>query len=114
MIDRLGVSPSDPAAAFGTLSGGNKQKTVFGRVLMRRPALYVLCEPTRGVDVGTRMEIYQLIERLAEDGAGVLIVSSDSEDLFAVCDRIAVVNDGHLGAFLTAAETNPDELEAFI
>ena len=114
MIDRLAISPSDPLAAFGTLSGGNKQKTVFGRVLMRRPAVYVLCEPTRGVDVGTRMEIYQLIEQLAEDGAGVLIVSSDSEDLFAVCDRIAVVNDGRLGAFLTAEETNPEELEAFI
>ncbi len=114
MIERLAISPSDPLTAFGTLSGGNKQKTIFGRVLMKRPRVYVLCEPTRGVDVATRIEIYQLIEELAEGGAGVLVVSSDSEDLFAVCDRIAVVNGGQLSAFLTAAETNPDDLEAFI
>jgi ribose transport system ATP-binding protein len=114
MIERLSINPPDPMTVFATLSGGNKQKTILGRVLMKRPGMYVLCEPTRGVDVSTRMEIYQLIEEIAESGAGVLIVSSDSEDLFAVCDRIAVVNGGRLSAFLAAEETNPDELEAFI
>jgi ribose transport system ATP-binding protein len=114
MIDRLAVVPADAQVTFATLSGGNKQKVVFGRVLMCGPSLYVLCEPTRGVDVGTRMEIYNLIDELAAAGAAVLVVSSDSEDLFAVCDRIAVVTDGRLSAFLTADETNPQELEAFI
>jgi len=114
MVERLGVKPADPEANFATLSGGNKQKVIFGRVLMSRPSLYVLCEPTRGVDVGTRLEIYALIDELAAAGAAVLVVSSDSEDLFAVCDRIAVVTDGRLSAFLTATETNPQQLEAFI
>ncbi len=114
MIDRLSIRPSDPLAVFGTLSGGNKQKAILGRVLMRRPQVYVLCEPTRGVDVSTRLEIYQLIEEIAAGGAGVLVVSSDSEDLFAVCDRIAVVDDGRLGSFVAVDETNPEELEAFI
>ena len=114
MVERLSVKPADPQATFGTLSGGNKQKVVFGRVLMSRPSIYVLCEPTRGVDVGTRLEIYNLIDELAAAGAAVLVVSSDSEDLFAVCDRIAVVTEGRLSAFLTADETNPQELEAFI
>lgn len=114
MIERLNILPPDPNLAFGTLSGGNKQKVVFGRTLMRSPRVYVLCEPTRGVDVGTRMEIYRLIGELAEDGAAVLVVTSDSEDLFAVCDRISVINDGRLGDFVAADETNPQELEAFI
>lgn len=114
MIGRLDIRPTDPNQVFGTLSGGNKQKVVFGRTLLSRPKVYVLCEPTRGVDVGTRMAIYKLIGELAADGAGVLVVSSDSEDLFAVCDRFSVVNDGRLGEFLVADETNPEELEAFI
>lgn len=114
MIDRLSITPSDPNAVFATLSGGNKQKVVFGRSLLSAARVFVLCEPTRGVDVGTRMEIYRLIGELARGDAAVLVVSSDSEDLFAVCDRISVINDGQLGAFVPADETNPQELEAFI
>lgn len=114
MVDRLKIKPRDPNATFETLSGGNKQKVVFGRTLLCGPGIYVLCEPTRGVDVGTRIEIYKLIEEIAADGAAVLIVTSDSEDLFAVCDRIAVINDGKLSGLLAAEETNPQQLEAFI
>jgi ribose transport system ATP-binding protein len=114
MIDRLSISPGDPNATYETLSGGNKQKVVFGRTLLCGPAIYVLCEPTRGVDVGTRIEIYKLIEEIAADGAAVLVVTSDSEDLFAVCDRIAVITDGKLSGLLEAEETNPQQLEAFI
>jgi ribose transport system ATP-binding protein len=114
MVDRLKIKPGDPNATFETLSGGNKQKVVFGRTLLCGPGVYVLCEPTRGVDVGTRIEIYKLIEEIAADGAAVLVVTSDSEDLFAVCDRIAVINDGKLGGLLAAEETNPQQLEAFI
>jgi ribose transport system ATP-binding protein len=114
MIGRLAVTPRDLAARFGALSGGNKQKVIFGRALLHAPAIYVLCEPTRGVDLVTRGAIYRLIEELAQAEAGVLVVTSDSEDLFAVCDQIAVVNDGKLGDFIWADETNPQELEAFI
>jgi ribose transport system ATP-binding protein len=114
MVERLSVHPADATAFFGTLSGGNRQKVIFGRVLFRKPQLYVLCEPTRGVDVGTRHEIYRLIHQLCDAGAGVLVVTSDSEDLFAVCDRIAVVEDGVLGDFLSVDETDSRQLEAFI
>jgi ribose transport system ATP-binding protein len=91
MVERLSVKPALDDTEFGVLSGGNKQKVIFGRALLQEPHVYVLCEPTRGVDVGTRSEIYRLIRELAEHGAGVLVVSSDSEDLFAVCDRVGVV-----------------------
>jgi ribose transport system ATP-binding protein len=114
MVERLSVHPADAQAAFGTLSGGNKQKVIFGRVLFRSPQVYVLCEPTRGVDVGTRREIYRLIHQLCDDGASVLVVTSDSEDLFAVCDRITVVEEGALGKFISVGETDSHQLEAFI
>jgi ribose transport system ATP-binding protein len=110
----LAIKPADPKAVYGTLSGGNKQKVILGRLMLAEPEVYILCEPTRGVDIGTRGEIYEIVERLAREGAAVLVVSSDSEDLFAVCDRIAVVDDGRLGEFVSADETNAEQLEAFI
>jgi ribose transport system ATP-binding protein len=110
----LAIRPAEPTAIYGTLSGGNKQKVVLGRLMLAEPEVYILCEPTRGVDIGTRREIYEIVERLAREGAAVLVVSSDSEDLFAVCDRIAVVDDGRLGEFVSSDETNAEQLEAFI
>src|SRR5690606_23076536 len=94
MVDRLDVRPASIAADFDVLSGGNKQKVIFGRALLKEAGLYVLCEPTRGVDVDARAAIYQLIESLPDKETGVLVVSSDPEDLFAVCDRVAVVSGG--------------------
>jgi ribose transport system ATP-binding protein len=83
VVDTLGVQPSSLDTPYEILSGGNKQKVIFGRALLKRPDVYVLCEPTRGVDVGTRSEIYRLIRMLATDGAAVLVASSDAEDLFS-------------------------------
>jgi ribose transport system ATP-binding protein len=114
LVDQLGVNPADPDAYYGTLSGGNKQKVIFGRALLRHPGVYVLCEPTRGVDIATRAAIYRLISTLVDEETAVLVVSSDAEDLFAVCDELAVVEEGTVGRFLRADETNPQEMEAFI
>lgn len=94
IFDHLDVRPADPELAFGGLSGGNQQKVILGRLLLQDPDLLVLCEPTRGVDVATRHEIYQMIRDLRLAGKGVLVVSSDVEDVFAVCDRAGVVTDG--------------------
>jgi ribose transport system ATP-binding protein len=80
----LSVQPPSIDTTFEVLSGGNKQKVIFGRALLRQPDVFVLCEPTRGVDVGTRSEIYRLIRELAQSGAAVLVASSDAEDLFSV------------------------------
>ncbi|MCK9248316.1 MAG: sugar ABC transporter ATP-binding protein [Solirubrobacteraceae bacterium] len=114
VVGRLDVRPGDPERAYGDLSGGNKQKVVFGRALLRDPRLYVLCEPTRGVDVQTRREIYRLIDELRSGGAGVLVVTSDFEDLVAVADRMSVVVDGRVGPFLVADDMSAKDLEAFI
>lgn len=80
------------------LSGGNQQKVVIGKWLLTDPAVLILDEPTRGIDVGAKYEIYQIINRLAEEGAGILYISSELEELMGMCDRILVMSDGRLKA----------------
>jgi ribose transport system ATP-binding protein len=111
---RLNVQPPGVDTPFGVLSGGNKQKVIFGRALLQDPAVYVLCEPTRGVDVGTRSEIYGLVAELRDSGAAVLVVTSDSEDLFAVCDAVAVVEDGRLSERRPIENMQPTDLEVMV
>jgi ribose transport system ATP-binding protein len=81
-----------------TLSGGNQQKVVLGKWLLRKPTVLLLDEPTRGVDVGARSEIYRIIQRLAATGAGVLFISSEIEELMGVCDRMLVMQRGAITA----------------
>ncbi|MBN8866255.1 MAG: sugar ABC transporter ATP-binding protein [Solirubrobacterales bacterium] len=114
MADELNVVPGDAEGPYGVLSGGNKQKVIFGRVLLKEPQVYVLCEPTRGVDIATRMEIYRLIRKLRSKDVAVLVISSDSEDLFSVCDRIGVVDDGTVEELVPAEEMNTQQLEALV
>ena len=77
-----------------TLSGGNQQKVVLAKWLLAGPQALILDEPTRGIDVGAKFEIYQLIHELADRGAGVLVISSELEELTGICDRILVLNRG--------------------
>jgi ribose transport system ATP-binding protein len=84
--------------AARALSGGNQQKVVLGRWLLRQPSLFILDEPTRGVDVGAKAEIYHLLAQMAEAGMGVLIISSEIEELIGLCDRIVVMRRGRLCA----------------
>jgi ribose transport system ATP-binding protein len=79
-----------------SLSGGNQQKVVIGKWLMRAPQVFILDEPTRGVDVGAKYEIYSIADRLAAEGGAVLFISSEVEELMGVCDRIAVMNRGEI------------------
>ena len=88
-------SPEQP---IGDLSGGNQQKAVFGRWLAAEPKLLLLDEPTRGVDVGAKAEIYGLIDAAAEDGLAVLVASSELEELLWICHRIVVMAHGRLVA----------------
>ncbi|MER3490546.1 MAG: sugar ABC transporter ATP-binding protein, partial [Meiothermus sp.] len=81
-----------------SLSGGNQQKVVLGKWLLARPQVYILDEPTRGVDVGAKYEIYSLIGELAAGGAGVLMISSELDELLGVADRIVVMANGEVQA----------------
>ncbi|MBS1675907.1 MAG: sugar ABC transporter ATP-binding protein [Actinobacteria bacterium] len=113
MVDRLSIKPPRLDEEYRVLSGGNKQKVVFGRALLREPDVYVLCEPTRGVDVATRAEIYRLIREIADSGAGVLVVSSDAEDIFAVSDVVGVVNES-VGKLTPTKDLKLSDLEVLV
>ena len=100
--ERLGVVTSGNDALISTLSGGNQQKVVVARCLAREPELLVLAEPTAGVDIGTRVAIYDLVAGLARDGLTVVVSSTDLGDLLAMCTRVIVLRDGRVGAELGA------------
>jgi len=90
-----------PAAS---LSGGNQQKLVIGKWLLMEPRILLLNDPTRGIDVGTKQEMYQLLRRLADGGAGILFYSTDYDELIGCCDRVLVMYDGAIGDELVGDE----------
>lgn len=102
---RLAVKAPSQHTAVGTLSGGNQQKVVLGKLLNSGTRVLLLDEPTRGVDVEAKNQIYQLIHELAGDGSAVLMVSSELEELFEVCDRLLVLREGRVVAGLKVADT---------
>ena len=114
VMGQLRVTPADPDVPIAALSGGNQQKVLFARALMREAQLFVLCEPTRGVDVRTRREIYRLIAELRDSGAAILVITSDSEDLFAICDRIGALTPDGVTHLWESAEMSEDTLAAVL
>jgi ABC-type sugar transport system ATPase subunit len=94
MIQQLSVRTASVDAAITSLSGGNQQKTIIGRWLLTRPKVLLLDDPTRGVDVGAKAELYRLMDRLCRDGLGVIVTSSELPELLILCDRILVLCEG--------------------
>ena len=92
--NRMRIRSQDVYQETGTLSGGNQQKVVLSKWLMTAPKVLILDEPTRGIDVGAKYEIYCIINELAEAGKGVVVISSEMAELLGICDRICVMNDG--------------------
>ena len=111
-IRALDVRPADPDVVTRFLSGGNQQKVVLGRWLTRDARVFLMDEPTVGVDVGAKAEIYQLIADLAAKGAAVLVSSSDPIELVGLCHRIAVMMRGTIARVLDAEGLEVDDLVA--
>ncbi|GAA1108135.1 putative multiple sugar transport system ATP-binding protein [Nocardiopsis composta] len=107
---RMRVKCRDVSQPVGELSGGNQQKVVLGRWVFARPDLLVLDEPTRGVDVGAKYEIYQVIRELAAGGAGVLLISSELPELLGMCDRIYAMCEGRVTGCLPASRADQESL----
>lgn len=105
VIDSMKVKTPSQKTPIKSLSGGNQQKVIIGRWLLTNPEVLLLDEPTRGIDVGAKYEIYQLIIDLANNGKGVIVVSSEIPELLGICDRILVMSNGRI-----AGEGTPDEL----
>jgi ribose transport system ATP-binding protein len=97
---RLNIRAPSVASEVGTLSGGNQQKVVLAKWLSMRPRVMIFDEPTRGIDVGAKTEIYTMLRGLADAGVGILMISSDMEEVIGVCDRIAVMHEGIISGFL--------------
>ena len=107
-----GVKTPGPHAAITGLSGGNQQKCIIGRWLLTKPAILLLDDPTRGIDVGAKAELYQLIDRLCRDGLGVILTSSELPELLTLADRIIVLAEGRLTAEFSRAEATEAKIMA--
>ncbi|MBR6889510.1 MAG: sugar ABC transporter ATP-binding protein, partial [Clostridia bacterium] len=101
------MGPSDSITA---LSGGNQQKVVFGKWLERDPAIFLMDEPTRGIDVGAKYEIYELIIKMAKMGKTIIVVSSEMPEILGITNRIGVMSNGRLAGIVNTRDTNQEEL----
>ncbi len=104
MIKLLDIRTAGTAIPVGSLSGGNQQKVVIAKWLMVTPRIILLNDPTRGIDVGTKQEIYQLLRKLADSGAAILFYSTDYDELIGCCDRVLVLYDGAIRRTLVGSE----------
>ena len=109
-IDAMRTKTPSQETKIRSLSGGNQQKVIIGRWLLTEPEVLLLDEPTRGIDVGAKYEIYQLILDLANKGKTVLMVSSEMPELLGVCDRIVVMSGGRVAGEVDARNTTQEEI----
>lgn len=99
-----------PDDMIANLSGGNQQKVIFGRWLERSPNIFMMDDPTRGIDVGAKYEIYELIIKMAKQGKTIIVVSSEMPEILGITNRIGVMSNGHLSGIVNTKETNQEEL----
>ena len=109
-INAMRIKTPSQETQIRSLSGGNQQKVIIGRWLLTKPEVLLLDEPTRGIDVGAKYEIYELIINLAKEGKGVVMVSSEMPELLGVCDRILVMSGGLLAGEVDAKNTSQEEI----
>lgn len=109
MIDKLRIKTTGMEQSIMNLSGGNQQKVCFGKWIMSQPKLLILDEPTRGVDVGARAEFYQIIQELVKQKIGVIVISSEEDELIGLCNRIVVMREGHKVGEFEETEENLKE-----
>ncbi|KGD72231.1 sugar ABC transporter ATP-binding protein [Tatumella morbirosei] len=110
VIDAMRVKTPGHHTSIGSLSGGNQQKVIIGRWLLTQPEILMLDEPTRGIDVGAKFEIYQLISELAKRGKGIIIISSEMPELLGVTDRILVMSNGRVAGIVDTKTATQNEI----
>lgn len=110
VIDSMNVKTPSQRTTIGSLSGGNQQKVIIGRWLLTKPEILMLDEPTRGIDVGAKYEIYQLINDLAKKDKGIIMISSEMPELIGVTDRILVMSNGKVAGIVDTKNTTQEEI----
>jgi ribose transport system ATP-binding protein len=111
-IDVMAIRARSPAQRVRTLSGGNQQKVVLGRLLHQQAEILLLDEPTRGIDIGSKAKVYEAIAAAADEGKAVLMISSYLPELFGMCDRLAVMSRGILSPSRPIGEWTPESVLA--
>lgn len=109
-LDTMHTKAMGPEDMITSLSGGNQQKVIFGKWLERQPHVFLMDEPTRGIDVGAKYEIYELIIKMAKDGKTIIVVSSEMPEILGITNRIGVMSNGRLSGIVNTDETNQEEL----
>ncbi len=112
-VAQLGVKTPDTDTIVGTLSGGNQQKVVLGKWLNASPKIFILDEPTRGIDIGAKVEIYKLLNRLAEEGVAIIMISSELPEVLGMSDRILVMSEGAIVAEFTRENATREAIMEF-
>jgi ribose transport system ATP-binding protein len=112
-ISRLSIKTGSLDTPAGALSGGNQQKIVLAKWLLTKPKVLILDEPTRGVDVGAKFEIYKIIRQLAAEGTAILFISSELPEVLGMSDRVAVMHEGRLSGMAAGADMTPEKIMAF-
>lgn len=110
VIDSMNVKTPSHKTHIGSLSGGNQQKVIIGRWLLTSPEILMLDEPTRGIDIGAKYEIYQLISQLASKDKGIIIISSEMPELLGITDRILVMSNGRVAGVVNTKDTSQEEI----
>jgi putative multiple sugar transport system ATP-binding protein len=110
----MNIKAPSVAAITGKLSGGNQQKVVLSKWMFSDPDVLILDEPTRGIDVGAKYEIYTIINKLADEGKGVLVISSELPELLGICDRIYTLSAGHITGEVSRADATQEVLMQYM
>jgi len=111
--EMLNIKPRAVGTIVSSMSGGNQQKVVLSKWLTTDCRILLVDEPTRGIDVGAKQEIYQILNKLVKDGLSIIMVSSELPELLGVCDRIIVMNEGNLTATVDASEATEELLMSY-
>ncbi|MCO4318835.1 sugar ABC transporter ATP-binding protein [Phyllobacterium sp. 21LDTY02-6] len=112
-VDRLAIKTASLDISAGSLSGGNQQKIVLAKWLLTQPKILILDEPTRGVDVGAKFEIYKIIRQLAAEGTAILLVSSELPEVIGMSDRVVVMSEGKVTAIADPDQMTPEKIMSF-
>ena len=112
-VGRLAIKTASLETSAGSLSGGNQQKIVLAKWLLTKPRILILDEPTRGVDVGAKFEIYKIIRQLAAEGTAILLVSSELPEVIGMSDRAVVMSEGRATAIVAGDQMTPEKIMSF-
>jgi ABC-type sugar transport system ATPase subunit len=110
IIRAMSIRAVSPGISISALSGGNQQKVVIGKALLTKPKVLLMDEPTRGIDVGAKSDVFQIVNTMAQDGFGIVLVSSELEEVCSMSDRILVLSKGKLTAEFDRSQANEEKI----